>query len=690
MLAPGLPDRPRPSNEPGVFVWEYFLDHLHLDFETKSRVGLRKQGLDRYARHSSTKVLMLSWQLNDGKVGLWQPHLGPMPEGLYELILDPKVLKIAHNAAFERAIFEHVLKMPTPAEQWHCTMIMAASLALPMSLDQLVADALQLKNKYHKDKRGKALIQLFCYPSSTATWETHPKEWGEFCEYCIQDTVAEHKVYSILSRYTDNLDRLFKGWVIDQRINQRGLPVDYDFIDQALKLRDVSKAEYKEIMQELTGLENPNSTKQLLAWAAAEGYPFASLAKNRVQIAMKDFKDEISPLAHEVLQLRLDSNKTSLAKYEALRNASYARRLRNIFQYRGAGATGRWAGRILGQNMPRPWAPLEDWLAWVREMIADGDLQSLKDFFDKPMECLATSIRSAIRAPKGRKLVVADLSSIELCVAAWMSGSKFWLDVILSGKDPYKAFAEVWLGVPYDKVEKWMRKLAKPPALGCQYRLGPGEIKGEYPDTEKTGLLGYGANMGVDLTQEQCNEAVRIYREISPEIVQMWYDMENAAMKCVLTGEPQTVGPLAFDMKAPFLRLRLPSGRYLHYCRPRVGQVKLIGKEGKPYFKQSLSYERLHQTSNKWVRQFTHGGKTFEQATQAIAADLLEGGLHNAEDDGFECVLHFHDEIGAEVDVDDEYHTVAQLIACMTKRPTWAKTMPISAAGYENDFYKKD
>lgn len=662
--------------------------HLHLDFETKSRVDLRKQGLDRYARHSSTRVLMLSWKLNDAQTALWQPHLGPMPEPLRRALLDPNVIKIAHNAQFERAIFKYVLKMDIPAEQWRCTMVMALSLALPAALGQLIRDALRLDKKYHKDPRGEKLIQLFCYPGSTATWETHPKEWGEFCEYCVQDTNAETKVYQILARYVDNIEKLFRGWVIDQRINERGLPVDYDFIDQALLMRDKSKAEYMELMREKTGLDNPNSTKQLLGWLKGEGYPFASLAKNRVKIAMKDFDLDISDIGHEVLQLRLDSNKSSLAKYSALRNASFGRRLRNIFQYFGAGATGRWAGRILGQNMPRPWEEIEDWLKEVREFIAEGDLQGVKEFFGRPMECLATSIRSAIKAPKGKKFIVADLSSIELCVVAWLTRCEFWLDVIASGKDPYKAFAEKWLKVPYDQVTKWMRKLAKPPALGCCYRLGPGEEKGEYPDTEKTGLWGYGANMGVELTKKQAEEAVEVYREISPEIVQMWYDLENAAMRCVSTGQPQEVGPLQFDVQAPFLRMRLPSGRHLFYCRPRIGVVKLKGRDGKEYFKESLSYERLNQTSKKWQRQYTHGGKFIEQATQAIARDLLEGGIHNAEKMGFDCVGHFHDEIVTEVDQDSDL-TLNGLIECMTRVPKWASTMPIGAAGYVDDFYHK-
>lgn len=670
------------------------MHELHCDFETASRVDLRKEGLDNYARHESTKVLMLNWSIDDGPVNLWLPHERPIAPKLRDMMLDPSVRKIAHNAQFEIAIFNHVLGIETVPEQWYCTMVMALHLGLPAALEQLVRDALRLPKQYHKDPEGDRLMRLFSYPKSKATHETHPEEFKRYCDYGRQDVVAETKVYAVLKRYVPNMGQLFSGWVLDQKINARGLPVDYQFIDAAKAIAAKSKEEYKELLAEKTGLQNSNSVKQLLPWLEARGYPFASTAKNRMKIALKDFADRLTDECKEVMQIRMESNKTSLAKYDAILRASHGGRLRNTFQYYGAAATGRWAGRILGQNMPRPDPQVEEWLPQARRMILDGDLDGIKWFFGKPLEALASSIRSAIAVPPGKKLVVADLASIELCVIAWLTHCVFWLDVVESGKDAYKAFAERWLGIAYEHVTKLQRKLSKPPALGCGYRLGAGYEVGTYPDTEKTGLWGYAANMGVDMTKEQCRDAVKIYRELSPEIKQAWYDLENAAMDCVSTGERVQSGMIVFDLKPPFLRMRLPSGRYVHYCRPRIEEVPFeyedeeTGEMVKKY-KTGLTYERLSQSSKKWVRRNNHGGRFVEQAVQAIARDLLEDGIKNAEKMGFEVIGHYHDEILTLVDEDSDLG-LQDLIDAMTTLAPWAETMCVRAAGYESDFYKKD
>lgn len=674
--------------------------HLHLDFETKSKIDLRAMGLDRYSRDPSTGVLILSY-LIDAQDGfgpspprLWLPHREPMPPKLEEMVRDRKVRKIAHNAAFEIAIFNHVLGIPTSPEEWYCTMVMALSLGLPGDLEQLLRDALKTDRKYWKDEDGKRLMRLFSFPSSTATPESHPEEFAKYCDYGLQDTVAEHKAYSIMKRYISNMGRLFDGWCIDQKINARGLPVDMAFIKSAQKIRDTSKKKYKNTLQEKTWLTNPNSTQQMVGWLTERGYPFASIAKNRVKIAIKDFGDKITDEAKEVIQIRLESNKTSLAKFEAIEKFSWRGRLRNTFQYYGAAATGRYAGRIIGQNMPRPWSGVEDHLDRARQMIADGDLEGLEFFFGKPMEVLASSIRSAIAAPPGKKLVVADYASIELVVIAWWTGCRFWTNVVESGKDAYKAFGERWLGKPYEEITKPERTICKPPALGCGYRMGPGRETGVYPDTEKTGLWGYAANMGIEMTKEQCKEAVKIYRALSPEVEQAWYDLENAAMECVATGRPVRAGMIMFDMKPPFLRMRLPSGRFIHYCRPRIEDVELEfeNEEGEVVksWKTGITYERLSQTSKKWVRRANHGGRYAEQATQGIALDLLQNGIEQVEKAGdFEIVGHYHDEILALIDEDSPLDET-DLIEQMVRLQPWAQGMAVRAAGYTGTFYKKD
>ena len=991
---------------------------LHLDYEGVSKVDLKKCGTDVYSRHPSTKVLMLAWGFSDSDVvRVWEPHLGPMPAELRAAFTDPSIRKIAHNAAFEIAITRNVLKIPTDPRQWRCVMVMALSLGLPGKLELLVRDALQLGRQYWKDPEGDKLMRLFSFPSSRATWESHPVEWAKYVGYCRQDVVAEKRAYKVTLRYVENIDQLFEGWVLDQRINVTGLPVDYGFITAAKTLADEAKKKCVATLKEWTGLQNPNSTKQLAAWLHARGYPFASLAKNRAQIAMRAEDGELTDEAKKVLQLRFDSNKTSLAKFDALERASFMGRLRGTFQYYGAAATGRWAGRILGQNMPRPWKGVEAFLAEVRQMIADYDLEGLEFFFGKPLDAIVSSIRSSIKAPEGKKFVVADLASIELVVIAWLTDASFWLDVVRSGKDAYKAFAEQWLGVPYAEVTKQQRNDSKPPALGCfaadtkiltkrgwipiievslddevfdgvefvahggviyqgrkavidmagvsvtpdhlilcgenewlqaqhvaqevststvratawatglfsrsnalkkaaveqagttavsaksvgpstssgkatlseakqvaaspapaglrtnvavrctaelgyapetwsgcltvftrcahgalaaagltlrmraeesgvssgarksssdmpspstvgttrtttstasratvttlqatsdsahvrptnatsvqtfasttkalrtslkiftaffarttatlrqslaryerakppirssqgkpaaeahtydivdagprhrfavqtnlgpmiahncGYRMGPGREVGVFPDTEKTGLWGYGANMGIDLTKEQCKTAVKVYRNLSPEIVEWWHLLERAALECVAHGEPQQVGRIIFDLKAPFLRMRLPSGRCVHYCRPRIEQVEIEFEDEETgeiikTKKVGLTYERASQTSGKWVRRANHGGRFIEQAVQAIARDILEIGLINADAHGFEVVGHYHDEILTLVDVDSPLG-VEDLIECMTRLPKWAAGMPCRAEGYEDDFYHK-
>ena len=670
---------------------------LHMDYETASKADLKKVGLDAYARHPSTRALMLAYQfhaddgLGPAPVRLWEPHKDSMPERLQNMLLDRRLKKVGHNQQFEIQISRHVLGIDIRPEDCLDTMIMALSLGLPGKLETLVRDALKLDRKYWKDSEGERLMRVFSYPSSTATWESHPEEWEKYCNYCRQDVVAEAKVFDVLKKYIADPKKLFAGWALDQRINQRGLPVDVDFIDAAKDIADTSKAKYKAEMAELTGLANPNSTQQVLPWLAERGYPFASLAKNRVLIAVNDFKDDLTPEAHEFIKMRQESNKTSLAKFDALRRAQVRGRLRGVFQYYGAATTGRYAGRILGQNMPRPAKFVEDHLDEAREMIAARALDDIEWRFGKPLEVLASSIRSAIAAPKGKKLVVADFASVELCVGAWLTGAKFWLDVIEQGLDSYKAFGSRWLGVPYEEITKQQRNDSKPACLGAQFQLSAGREVGEWPDVTKTGLWGYGANMGIDLTKEQCKSAIKIYRDLSPEIVQSWYEMGDAAMRCVESGEPQRAGLATFDYKKPFLRMRLPSGRYLHYCRPRIEEVTIEYEDDEGNVqvskKMGLTYERLSQASNKWVRRGQHGGRFFQNMVQAVALDLLQNGIEEAEKDGFMVIGTFHDEIIVEEPEDGR--GVDEFVEAITRLPKWAEGLPLRAEGFEAKFYRK-
>lgn len=708
--------------------------YLFADFETRSRVDLRKTGVDVYARDPSTRVLMLSTALNGEDTKLWLPHKRPeLPAALRALIEDPDVIIVAHNAAFERAIFEHVLGIKIPACRFLCTMAMAYCLALPGNLDQLTRDALRLPVRYQKNAEGKKLIQLFCKPRPknqiTAKnprefndWESHPVEWARFCAYCHQDTVSERKVFQVLRAFFPNIDETFALWAYDQDINQEGYPLDLELIEGAIKIAARAKVEFTKKMKEMTGLANPNSNAQAVEWLRDRGYPFASIKKDRVKIALADFKAEMTKEAKDFLALRSQATKTSVMKYTAmLRAVADDGILRNTLQFCGAGRTGRWAGRVAQlQNLPRPVKAVEEHLDYVRQVIRDNDYETLEFLFGNPLDVLTSSIRSAIAAPPGKVLNVCDLSAIELCVLAWISNCAFWLDVLAKKLDPYKAFGVHYLDKPYDEITKAERNECKPAALGCGYRLGGGTLVGDYPDQKKTGLWAYAESMGVQLTKEAAEKAVAIYRNLSPEVKQMWYDLENAARDCIRDKMPRTVGMFVFDIKPPFMRIRLPSGRHLFYCRPMVKLIQrpvyelnddpespnygqpLKNEFGEPIQatdrngvlvyteKWETSYEGVHQTSKKWVRMDTHGGKLVENIVQAIARDILVFGMLKAREAGFNIVGHVHDELISLDDADDAAHTPKQLEACMTVIPPWAEGLPLDAHGFASPFYKKD
>lgn len=698
------------------------------DFETASKADLKKVGTDNYARDPSTRVLMLALAVNEGAVRLWEPHKrSQIPQTLLDLVADPDVIFIAHNAAFERAIFMHVLGIEIPPERWICTMAMAYSLALPGSLDQLARDALKLKSEYHKVSEGKRYIQIFCKPRTKThvtaknphefnDWSTHPAEWREFGGYCCQDVEVERKVFLILRKFFPNLREVFALWAFDQRINDAGFYLDLELINGANKIAAEMAERFKKQMKDLTGLANPNSTQQALKWLEERGYPFASIKKDRVKIALADFADKMTSEAKEFLALRSNATKTSIKKFSAmLRAVASDGYLRNTLQFCGAGRTGRWAGRVAQlQNLPRPVKRVEKHLDYVRQLIREGDTDTLELLFGNPLDVLVSSIRSAIIAPPGKVLNVCDLSAIELCVLAWISDCVFWLDVLEKKLDPYKAFGVHYLDKPYDQITKDERNECKPPALGCGYRLGGGDLVGAYPDQKKTGLWGYAESMGVQLSRDASHRAVEIYRDLSPEVKQMWYDLENAARDCIRDGQPRKVGMFTFDIKAPFMRIRLPSGRHLFYCRPAVKLIRtpiqarddegnlLYNEKGEAVWardengktkyreKWQTSYEGVHQTTKAWVRIDTHGGKIIENIVQAVARDILVHGMWNARKEGFNIIGHVHDELISCDSEDDQDHTFEKLEACMKNPPVWAKGLPLDAHGFRSDFYKKD
>jgi DNA polymerase len=463
------------------------------------------------------------------------------------------------------------------------------------------------------------------------------------------------------------------------------------FVKHAIEMATLRKAELVAEMKEVTRLSNPMSPAQLLKWVQARGYGFNDLGKDTVKKALKEQADQLEPEAIAALKLRQQAARTSVKKYDAFVKAcGHDRRFRFAFQFAGASRTNRWAGRRAQlQNLTRTPKDIEhiDHLTCVTNIIRDGDYDALGLYVKEPMNALAGCVRSSIRARPGKILRVCDLSSIESLGIAWLSDCERLMNVFRNGLDPYKDFAQVLFRKTYDDVTKHERGLAKAPVLGCGYRLSGGELTDE---GKKTGLWAYAESMGIEMSRDQAHEAVGVFRETYPEIPQFWYALENAAERALRTGRPQTVGHLTFEYMKPYLAMRLPSGRRMYYHLPRITKEKRQSRDGSTYEKKVLSYMGQDQVTKQWTRLPTHGGKMTEQATQGTAREFLKHGLLNAHNDGFNIILHVHDEIGAEEDRDDDYHTVERLKECMTAPIPWAPGLPIGASGYENTFYIKD
>lgn len=717
---------------------------LHFDYEEKSEIDLFERGVDIYTGHKSTKILMASWSINDDPTSLWVPAEGqPIPKDFLDALRDPEVLKIAFNAQFERLSTWRVLAQMLGIEfeedyrQWRCSMALAYMFSFMGGLDD-IADQMSLK--YRKDPRGKQLINIFCKPNKPTknqpfVWRdmhSDPEEWETFKRYCIRDNESEKELWGKLIRFGVP-DWQWDLYELDQIINDRGLPINREFVENALGIADRRKTELISEQNRITGLANANSGKQLLPWLIDRGYPYENLQKANVAKALAAEEEEVkkyiscpNPTVDDayffsgctidtlgqvvgdaimtqecrtVLRFRQSSSKTSTAKYEATRDRlADDDRLRHCFQFAGASRTNRWAGRALQpQNLPRTpkWLEPEsyinfDRLNYCNDLILQNDYETLGLYAGDQMDAVAACVRSVIQVREDKKLVVCDLSSIESVVIFWITDCERGLNVFRNGLCAYKDFATTLYGVAYEAVEKWMRSGAKPAVLGAGYRLSGGELV----NGEKTGLWGYAENMGVKMTREEAHRAVAIFRETYSEIKNGWYQIEDTIERAMTAGgKIVTWGPLEFQIVKPFLRVGLPSGRSMWYYQLRVEKYEAQGRYG-PYWRTNISYMGKDQVTNQWTRIESHGGKFIENFVQALARDILGFGMLEAHDAGFFLVGHVHDEIISEEDADDDMHSWQLLRECMTtriqKKFPWLETMPLGAAGYEDRVYKKD
>lgn len=650
---------------------------LFLDLETFCSVNLKKAGLYPYVESPDFEVMLVAYAWNDEPVRLID-LVSKMTDDKYDAVwdemadviaglLDPNTLKIAHNNAFERTALGKHAGYYLPPEEWTDTMVLAAMNGLPMSLDAAGA-ALQIE--YQKIKEGTTLINYFCKPCKptianggrTRNLPEHaPDKWQRFGEYNIRDVEAMRQIYRRLQDFpvTDFERRV---WCLDTRINERGVLVDTELAQAAIDVDEAFTTEHSAEMRQLTGLENPNSVAQLKDWLATVGLPCESLNK----AALVDLKKEaIDPTTQRVLELRQMLGKTSTKKYEAMTSAvGKDHRVRGLLQYYGAGRTGRWAGRLVQvQNLPQNHL---DNIAQVRELVRSRDLETLEMVFDSVPDVLSQLIRTAFVAKPGHTFLVSDYAAIEARVIAWMAGEKWRMDVFAKGGDIYCSSASQMFKVPVEKhgVNGHLRQKGKIAELACGYGGGIGALKA------------FGADK-MGLTEEEMQDIVTQWRQASPTIPRFWRDAENAAKGALQN--PGKVFTLPCGVKyrrdRDGLRCRLPSGRLLTYWGAR------LDNDG------SICFMGQNQTTRKWEKTETWGGKLVENIVQAVARDCLAVALLRLDAAGYSITFHVHDEIIAEAPEGSRWEDMAEI---MGQPIDWAPGLLLRGDGYDTPFYMKD
>ena len=683
-------------------------DHIRLDYESRSRTNLKTAGLARYVRDPSTQVLMGAWEENDsGNIEFWDISMAKRPpKHLVDILRDPHVIKWAFNAQFERLMTEHVLGIKVPPSSWRCTMVLSYMLGFSGDL-AMIGRLIGLDESKLKDPVGDKLINMFSKPRKPSKkepfewrdWITNPEEFQQFGGYNRQDVRAESAIGRRLgntSKYPI-LDSEWELYGLDQYINDTGLTIDVDFARNALALAERRKPIIMEQMRDITHLDNPNSTTQLKPWLMDRGYKFGDLRTDTVKKAIREAEERgLDEEAVEVLQMRLNSSKSSIGKYSTmLEGIAEDRKFRYTLQMWGASRTGRWAGRKLQtHNFPRTPKMLENEVDQliVKDLIMKGDLEALELYCGEPMDALVGMLRAAIVPEDGYRFVVADLASIESVVIGWFCECRWFLDTLSAGRDLYRAFAAEWLNIPYNDT-KPHRSKAKPATLGAGYGLGGGKL--DTKTHKKTGLWAYGESMGVFMTQAEAQGSVDAFRNLCPEIVETWRDLENAARKCIKTASTVVCGKVRFEFRKPFMAIVLPSGRRLYYFKPFL-KKKLIEytdkKTGeiKTFESNQICYYGKAEGAKGWGVQYTHGGKLVENIVQAIARDVLVEGIKRALADGYRIPFHVHDEIITEVLEEDTERNLDRLRGHMTAPISWAPGLPLGAAGWEGYFYRKD
>ena len=644
---------------------------LHIDIETYSPEALADCGVHRYAEHPEFMILLFAYAVDDGPVTVIDLASGvTIPAPIRRALTDPNIVKVAHNATFERTCIGAMLGQTLDPHQWECTMVQCARCGLPLSLGE-AAKALGLE--VQKMTEGKALIKQFCTPHEPTLLSPgervkpsdDPKAWQIFKDYCRMDVEVEREIDKALA-WLEPTEAERELYAIDQIINDRGVKVDLELVDNAARMDTIYKARLNTEAQRITGLSNPNSAAQLKGWINDRtGLELDTLRKDDLGDIKKATDDED---VHRVLDIRAEMNKTSTTKYETMQKvAGKGGRVRGLLQFHGT-RTGRWAGRLVQmQNLPQN--HISD-LGLARQIVKEGDLDTLELCYGNVPDTLSQLIRTAFVAPEGHTLAVCDFSAIEARVLAWLAGEEWVLEVFRGHGKIYEATAAQMYGVPIQEITKTdpRRQKGKIAVLALGYGGGTGALA----------AMG-GARMG--LTEDDMAGIVEDWRKANPRIVKTWSKLETAVKRCATTGIDQSTCGLIFHRRPEdgTLTITLPSGRLLCYRNMTMGTNR--------WGKESLKYQGTNSTTKRWEWIETYGGKLTENIVQAIARDCLAHTLAKVEDI-YDVVFHVHDEIVCEVSTErDELSRIQEIFS---QTAGWAEGLPLKGAGYVTPYYLKD
>ena len=644
--------------------------NLSIDLETYSSADIGKTGVYRYVESPDFEVMLFGYSMDGQPVQVVDLACGErIPKNVLTALDDPAVTKWAFNASFERICLSRYLGLPSGTyldpDQWRCSMIWSAYLGLPLSLAGVGA---VLKLEKQKLETGRDLIRYFCKPCAptkrngerTRNLPVHdPGKWELFKSYNIRDVETEMEIQSKLARFPVP-EFVWDEYHLDQEINDRGIRLDMQMVDNAIRVDSMSRKDLINKMHTITALENPNSVAQMKAWLNEHGMEIEPLGKKEVAAMLKDAPPDLA----EALVLHQQLAKSSVKKYQAMQNCVCGDgRAHGMFMFYGANRTGRFSGRLIQlQNLPQN--HMGD-LEQARSLVRSGDYDSLRMLYDSVPDVLSELIRTAFVPYEGGKFVVADFSAIEARVIAWMAGEDWRLEVFKKGGDIYCASASQMFHCPVEKhgVNGHLRQKGKIAELALGYGGSVGALKA-------MGAL----EMGIP--EEELKPLVDAWRESNPNITRLWWDVDHAVKEAVDLKTTSGTHGLQFVYESGFLFICLPSGRRLAYVKPRIGENRFGG--------ESVTYEGIGATK-KWERLESYGPKFVENIVQALSRDILCYAMKTLQN--CNIVAHVHDEIIIECRPDT---SLAAICEQMGRTPPWAKGLILRADGYETQFYKKD